>query len=201
MRWVKGVSLLSFFGGWAGVFLLIYGIPGHIDNATTWLRWLFVPSQVAWVGFSAAFIMTGPIVWTSGWWWPRVSRRLNRPQPVTERSKVDTDDLKGCLPQIERCRQLLQRYIAPFGQSDMVMAKLSHVMGGDSLIKLQSEFEYLSRQLCAFGLTTPPIPDSAENLEAIHHNLHSWRPYLAKLEVAVQHGDIEGARLAWEGQS
>ena len=76
-----------FLGGWAGVGLLVFGLPGHIDDAGTWWRWMTYTDTWLWLGLSIGFIVTGPVIWTAGWWYPKCRARWSTPkaeEPVSE---------------------------------------------------------------------------------------------------------------------
>ena len=117
--WARLVSLFFFIGGWTGIIAFVFGLPGHIDDATTWLRWLKVVQELPALLISIGMVVTGPILWTSGLWCPRVVRYVHERNKSAEVSMSDqsNEDLvrfKDCLSHIKRCRKLIR----PYAQED-----------------------------------------------------------------------------------
>ena len=77
------VSLVGSLG-WV---LHIYGIPSYVENAATWLRWFSIVQE--WPPAAYLFptlFLGGPVLWTSGWWYPRLRRPLKGNQSPCLRS-------------------------------------------------------------------------------------------------------------------
>ena len=61
-----------------GVILHIVGMPGHIEDTATWLRWFEVIAPSIWFLVFIGVVVSGPLLWTSGWWWPRFKKLIRR---------------------------------------------------------------------------------------------------------------------------
>ena len=74
MQWVRLIG--SFIGqviSWGCIIAYIFGIPSPFDitDAQSW-RGAMVPTPVVIALCVAGIVVTGPLLWTSTWWWPRV---------------------------------------------------------------------------------------------------------------------------------
>ena len=100
--------------GWANIVLFIFGIPGHIEDTATWYAWVKIVFGLPALSLAVAFVVTGPLLWTSEWWFPKFAhliRRQSKPLeevPISDQSDGDLARFKACLPHIQRCRRLIQ---------------------------------------------------------------------------------------------
>ena len=79
--WKKALSVPVQLLCWAGIALDVWGMPSAIAERTTWFRWLgMIPDAVFIVLFVAGIVSTGPLLWTSHWWWPKLFPRKQPPR-------------------------------------------------------------------------------------------------------------------------
>ena len=99
MRWNWRGSILGTLG-WSifQILLRILEIPGHIDDATTWLRWFRVIANLPIANPAIViigFIIFGPVLWMSPWWYPKVrahfKRSENRPDVAQDEVQLFTE--------------------------------------------------------------------------------------------------------------
>ena len=205
MHWIRLIG--SFIGqviSWGGFIAYLFGIPSPFD--ITALRSVVTPLEVGITLCIAGIICTGPLLWTSAWWWPRVAsafraRRQGSPQlsvqPTSDGSvsppAEDMERFRACLPHIERCRKLVQPFAGPLGSIDMASQQLND--GGTRIGELIHELSYLTQELETLGIRYPIVyggndePDSAFRVR-----LRIWSTYLTELEVIMRHDDLAGAR-------
>ena len=195
----KWFSIVSSLGGWGGLLSYVFGLPGHIDDAITWLKWSRVMQEFPALLISIGFVVTGPLIWTSEWWWPFVVSRIKgQSQPATVSSishaERDMEQFKACLPHIQRCRELIAPFASPFGTVNMGLEFLS--TGGDKIIELISELGYLAKRLNSLGISCPNIYGSSDESDTdFRVRMRIWSTYLAELEVTIRQDDLPGARL------
>ena len=174
--------------------LLVVGIPGHIDDTNVWVRWLHAifssPFTVLLLVF-IGFIITGPLLWTSRWWYPKVRSRFKRndkEQDVVVSShtaqesaiRLDSSDqqFKALYPVIKR--QADDRHL-PFGLVNRVL-------------KQSSDFDIdhvkMTTRLNQLGIPYPQ-PDTSEQ---------DWYYFLVLLVTLAQDGKVGEARALWPTQ-
>ena len=113
-------AIVTWLGGWPAIILLVYGIPGSVDDAGAWYKVINVISNWPILAASIGLVATGPILWTSDWWWTRVvSFAKGRFRESTECSMGmvkdrELEQFRECLPHIKRCRKLIR----PYGRDD-----------------------------------------------------------------------------------
>lgn len=197
MHWRRFVRwLVRVFNplGWVGILLLIFGVPGHIDSADTWVRWLHaifsLPFTVLLLVF-IGFIITGPLLWTSGLWYPRVRSRFKRndkEQDIVVSSntaqepaiRLDSSDqqFKPLFSVIKR--QADSRH-PPFGLVNRALRQSSDF-----------DIDYVKMTTTLNQLGIPyPQPDTSEQ---------DWYYFLVPLATLAQDGKVEEARTLWPTQ-
>ena len=196
--WARLVSLLFFIGGWTGIIAFVFGLPGHIDDATTWLRWLKVVQELPALLVSIGMVVTGPILWTSGLWCPRVVRYVHERNKSAEVSMSDqpNEDLvrfKDCLSHIKRCRKLIRPYAGGLG---LFTISLQVLNADDVFTEIATELEFLAEQTSALGIWSPDIwgEKGDSSLDKVHDRLRAWSSHLARLEAKIHQEDLDGAR-------
>ena len=80
--WLRALSIVVQLGGWTGFIFFVFGIPGHIDDAITWLWWLRILRERPALLVSTVFIITGPLMWSAEWWYPRVRRVFSKSRDI-----------------------------------------------------------------------------------------------------------------------
>lgn len=81
------VRVWKVVGAFIGFPLFIFSIPGLVDDATTWGKWISnLPDSVQWVMVIVGFgmIVSGPTIALTEWWLPRTEkrRRLRGMEPL-----------------------------------------------------------------------------------------------------------------------
>ena len=191
------ISVICFFGGWAGMALFAFEIPSHIVNALTWLRWLRAIPEPTVLLVSIGMLVTGPLVWTSGWWWARVSQWTKRmmshqetkepsadaielsPLTVPTADPAQVEKFKGLESLITRHREA-NRPIR-----DLIMASLWSPM---DTLAFRADREILVAHLGALKVPHPP-DDASRKI---------WFRYLVHLEASCQTGNLQEARSIHE---
>ncbi len=199
MAWFRRAAFVAQIIGWLDIALIFFGIPGHIDDTTTWVRWAALLGETPVLVVAIGFVISGPLLWTSGWWLPRLASRKRRQIeplaiiPISSQPDEDLARFKACLPHIERCRKLVQPFAGPLGSINMALQQLSE--GGNTLMELIHELDYLTRQLETLGILYPILfgPDN-ESDSAFAVRFRIWSMYLTQLEVMIRHDDLDGAR-------
>ena len=182
----------------------VWGVPGRIDDSSTWRIWLDGINLSDYI-YPAGFV-GGIALGTSEWWWPRIdsairSRRYGstplRVQPTSPDSVGEIDNdmkrFRACLPHIEQCRKLVKPFAGPLGSIDLLLRQLSD--GGTRIQELIQELGYLTRELKTLGIQHPIVfgpKDESDRAFAIR--LRVWSMYLTELEVTLRHDDLAGAR-------
>ena len=181
------------------VALFVYGLPGLTDNRDTWVSWLSwvtdlsIPTFVYPVG-----MITGILIATSEFWWKKVPRFKGSSRQSTHistnQSSTDVEQFQACLPQIERCRQLLKPYASPLGGLKLGWEYLN--AGGDEIVELVSELNYLAQRLSALRIQCPDVQGVENDSNAAFcGRMQTWSIYLARLVVMIREGDLNQARL------
>ena len=202
MRWRHLLSIVWWFGGWLGVVLFIVGIPGHIDDTTTWLRWSKMSGvSITLTLVSVGLVLTGPLLWTSGWWFPRLLKWWNRDQRAPTALAQPNEDLakfRACLPHVQRCRKLISPYTGTLGTVDIALQVLR--IGSATFGEIATELEYLAKQLSVLGIQSPDIWGEVGNdsFDKVHFRLRAWSSHLARLEAKIHQEDLKGARFQQE---
>ena len=199
MRWIRRLSIVAQIVGWTNIALFTFGIPGHIEDTETWYEWVKVAFSVPVLTLAIAFVVTGPLLWTSGWWFPRIThlrRREDKPLakvPIADHPDKDLVRFKACLPHIQRCRRLIRPYAGSLGQFTIAMQVLN---ARDVFAQIATELEYLTKQLNELGIWCPDIwgEEGDDSLDSVHIRLRTWSTHLAVLEAKVHQGDLEGAQ-------
>ena len=130
MRWIRLIG--SFIGqviSWGCIIAYIFGIPSPFDvtDARSWIG-AMMPTPVVIALCVAGIVVTGPLLWTSTWWWPRIavatkSRQHGSPdlraQPTSDGSVGEIDNdlerFRACLPYVQRCRKLISPFTGTLG--------------------------------------------------------------------------------------
>ena len=177
--------------------LIVFGIPGHIDDAHTWLRWLMAIPESMVLLVSFGMLVTGPLVWTSGWWWPRISLWVRRkkshqetkepsadanelsPLTVPTADPAQIDKFKGLESLITRHRE------ANRPMRDFIAVSLWNLT---DRLAFRADHEELVAHLAALKVPHPP-DDSGRKI---------WFRYLVHLEASCQTGDLQEARSIYE---
>ena len=193
---------------WAGVIAYLLGIPSPLDisDAPKWVNAIAqTPAVIALC--ATGIIVTGPLLWTSGYWWPRLVaavkrvRNENAPDPHSQNTfHISADQtiselakFERLLPHIERCRRIIAPYSGTLGVVNIGL-QVFH-SGGARLGEIATELEYLDKQLSALGIHSPPIwGDKGDSFDKVKFRLWEWSLHLAKLEAKIHQRDLEGAR-------
>ena len=200
MAWFRRATVVAQIIGWLDIALFVIGIPGHIDDTTTWARWIALLVETPVLVVAIGFVVSGPLLWTSSWWLPRLlGRKRGQTEPlaiVPISSQIDSDleSFRACLPYIVQCRKLVQPIAGPLGSMNMGLQILND--GGSKVIELMHELRYLTRQLETLGIRHP-IKSEPDNESGIPGAFSPgiWSMYLTELEVMIRHDDLAGARL------
>ena len=185
MRKVFG-SLVSSAVGIAGLVAKLlaqfFGIPGHIDDALTWVDWLTaVPEAPFWFMVSV-LIVSGPAIASSGWWWPKVSARhwrspTGEPPAPAVASSGEVATFKHLAPLIGDLRDALKP------DTDLA-SRFARDLDMVSRVALPGKWDDLLAHLDALQV---PYPDG-ESRKSV------WYRYLIRLHVLSEDGDLDGAR-------
>ena len=200
MRWLHRAAIGAQIIGWLDIALFVLGIPGHIDDTTTYVRWiaLLVENSMVLV-VAIGFAISGPLLWTSSWWLPRIpGRKRGQIEPLTIApisSQIDNDLVcfTECLPHVQRCRELIRPYAGTGGQFKIAV----QVLGDrDVFAEIATELEYVAKQLSALGIWSPNIwgEEGNDSLDKVHSRLRDWSFHLARLEAKIHQTDLEGMR-------
>ena len=200
MAWLRRASIVPQIIGWVEIALFIIGIPGHIDDGTTWARWVALVVEPPVFGLAICFVISGPLLWTSGWWFPRLverTRRQNAPLaviPVLNQPDEDLARFRECLPHIYRCRELIGPYTGTLGTFNIALQVFE--IGSAKFGQIATELEYLAKQLSVLGIPSPEIwGDGNTSFDKVRCRLRSWSSHLARLEAKIHQEDLEGARF------
>ena len=182
---------------WGGFFAYLWGIPSPFDIADVQIpKGVVVPSAPIGIALCIiGFISTGPLLWTSGWWFPRLLGRKRRltALPVLNQPDEDLVCFRECLPGVELCQELIGQYARPFGGLDMVLKYLND--GGSSINQLILELGYLSRKLKTLGVRCPSVyGGNGESNSDFRVRLRIWNMHLDELAVMIRHDDLARAR-------
>ena len=106
----------------------------------------------------AGIVVTGPLLWTSTWWWPRIavatkSRQHGSPdlraQPTSGGSVGEIDNdlerFRACLPHVQRCRKLISPFTGTLGTVEIALQVLR--IGSATFGEIATELEHLAKQL------------------------------------------------------
>lgn len=76
MRWIRlGVSVAGQIVSWGGFLAYVLDIPSPMQGKSAHGLVAFMTSTPAVLALCVVgMIVTGPLLWTSGWWWPRILR-------------------------------------------------------------------------------------------------------------------------------
>ncbi len=199
MRWRRVLSIAGWFGGGFGLLLFIFGVPGHIDDTVTWLKWSKASgASIALLLTSVGLLLSGPLLWTSGWWYPRLHQSWNGGRKASIALTESNEDLirfRSCLPHVERCRSLIRPYTGTIGVPSIALTIFQG--GSDVFAEIATELEYLTQQLSVVGIHSPDIwgEEGNDSLDKVHERLRTWSRHLARLEAKIHQGDLEGARF------
>ena len=195
MNWPLRGSIASGSVGFIGVIKFVFGIPGHIEDASTWYTWAnAIPERIV-LYASCALLFAALILGTHSRWRPLLARlvRVLRHDPALGRRLNDLERAEACIPEIKRIRPKVARFAGPDG----VVRLVAHVtvVGNEPLIELMSELEYLASRLGELEIGSPELLLSSEKRsEVFQARLQHWNWFLRRLEELLSRGDIEGAR-------
>ena len=171
-KWLNRWPTIPFIGGWAGLASFIVGLPGHIADVAAWLEWLAVADALVWLGVSVGFIVTGPLIWTSGWWLPRLKGKLPSKSAVRIiLGKADIEYFRSMTPLIDNQWQWHQPI-------SFMGTKRSFNPWG-----FHRDAAILKFRLDELGI---PYPSSSSDSE--------WSYYLRRLSSLAKEGRIDDAR-------
>ena len=198
------VSVVGQVASWGGFFAYLWGMPSPFDIADAQIpKGAVVPSAPIGIALCIiGFISTGPLLWTSGWWFPRLPRRKRRlTAPLTAMSVLNQPDedlvrFRECLPQVELCQRLIGQYAGPLGGLNMGIMSLRYLSAGDmTMITLIRQLEYLTCSLDTLGIRCPSVyGGNGESDSAFRVRLLVWNMHLAELAVMIPHDDLARAR-------
>ena len=202
MRWLLRAAIVAQIIGWVDIALFFIGLPGYIDDTKTWARWVALVVSPPILAVAICFAISGPLLWTSGWWFPRLPRRKRRltapltAMPVLNQPDEDLVRFRECLPQLELCQELVGQYASPLGGLNMGIMKLHYLFTGDTrMIKLIRELDYLTRSLNALGIRCPSVYGGNDESDSdFRVRLRIWNMHLAELAVMIPHDDLVRAR-------
>ena len=154
------ISALGTVVAWGCVSLLrVWAIPGFLDDTTTWARWFnMIPSPIVLSLCMFGFIVTGPLLWTSGWWWPRLCRKqavIGDAAADVEVEDYDVQELKALVPIIERQIQAQQ----PMTLENMWIVHFRRTWPGE----FKANYLRLTATLDALGIPSPPDDASRDD--------------------------------------
>ena len=188
----KIISLFTFVGGWVGILLFVFGIPGHITNAHTWLMWLRVLLEQAGLVIPIGMVITSPLVWKLGAWWPPVSRWISRIRSQQNTASPESNSLSGPVSvegdsaQVKKFREL-EPLITRHHETLRPIRSLVLLWSFDAL-GFRADREELVAHLDALKIPYPPY-DSDRSI---------WFHYLVGLEASCQTGDLQEARSLYQ---
>ena len=204
MRWLRRAAIVLQIIGGVDIALFFIGLPGHIDDTRTWARWVALVVSPPILAVAIFFVISGPLLWTSGWWFPRLlrhKRRLTAPLtalPVLNQPNEDLASFSACLPHVQRSRKLIQAYTGTLGTFEIGL--LVFQSGSAKLGEIATELEYLTQKFSTFGIQCPDIwgEEGNDSFDKVHSRLRAWSSHLAWLEAKIHQGDIKGARFQQE---
>ena len=159
---------------------LIYGAPGHIDDAEQWSEWLrgmgtmsldwSILQPIALVGMVASFGVA-----TSEWWWHRLFPKRQDATIVSASEAAGVEQFVELLPLIERQRDAYRpmRLPPPPDWASPV-----------TMVNRSADHHELLAELSVLGVPHPPNGASRQ----------AWFLYLTHLEALAEDGDLAGAR-------
>ena len=179
-----------------GIATTIVGVPGLIEDANTWGEWLSgIPNRFALldlpvmaplyavIGGLFLSIVIGPLLWTSGWWYPKVQSRFKRNGNKHD-VVVDTDAAqKSAVQQFKALlrvikRQADSRHPARLGQFGRLL---------NPSADFDIDFARLTDKLGELSIPYPPLGTSETH----------WYAYLVYLLRLAEEGKLEEARTLW----
>ena len=86
----------------------------------------------------------------------RVLRRLNLqpvPDNALDQADSDLDHFRACLPHVKQCRELIRPFASPLGEVAIGLQRVR--AGGDEIIELFVELNYLTKRLKCIGYPMP----------------------------------------------
>ena len=190
MRWVRlVVSVVGQLVSWGGFLAYLLDIPSPMQGKSAHGLVAFMTSTpVVLAPCVVGIIVTGPLLWTSGWWWPRTSqwvRRIRRKDETRELVAEDTVSkavdahiakFKELEPLIARHRKARQPISDPY--------LLTLTWNSTDQFALGADQENLIANLDALRIPHP-LSDADRSV---------WFNYLVRLEATCQTGDLEEAR-------
>ena len=193
---------MSFIGqviSWGCTLAYMFGIPSPFDitDARNWIG-AMMPTPVVIALCVSGIIVTGPLLWTSTWWWPRLlqwRRPTQMSLAVLAQPSGDLERFRASLPHVQRCRELVRPFTGVGGFLNLGIG-VSVFVSGDRIIEVVYSLQLLSRRLHEIGVQSPSVAwASTATVEDTHSWLRSWSLYLAQLEVLIRQDDLAGARL------
>ena len=200
MRWLRRAAIVLQIIGWVDIALLFIGLPGSIDDTRTWARWVALVVSPPILAVAIFFVISGPLLWTSGWWWPRLLqwRRPTQMSPaVLAQPSGDLERFRECLPQVERCQELVSLYAGPLGgyYTWIVSLRCLSVEDNIAILTLTKQLDYLTRSLYPLGIRCPAVYGDKDELpNNFRARMRKWNTHLANLTIMIGHDDLAGAR-------
>ena len=193
LKAIRGLGVLSVV---LGLFDVVLGFPGYLNDINTWQDWFGVDIGDIW----ATIIVAGAAVAvmalaTPDIWVPFLRRRFRRIAAATALVPTNSQSFVELIDRIERVEKLVHNEAAYPAQMSSLLRSVLTLYGRKPIldaqaITLREELRYLSQELQSVGIRHPPA-------EAVH----DWVAYLAYLKARLRNGDLMGARRLIPGRN
>ena len=194
MRWIRlVVSVVGQLVSWGGFLAYVFDIPSPMQGKSAHGLVAFMTSTPVVLALCVVgIIVTGPLLWTSGWWWPRLSRWSRRTRSDREtredEAPVVSTAIDARIKKFKELELLITRHrkaIAPIRH--IVTEQLWNT---SEILAFEADREVLIAELDALRIPHP-IGAAARPL---------WFNYLVRLESACEIGGLEEARSLIESE-
>ena len=113
--------------------------------------------------------------------------------------EIDNDlvRFRECLPQVERCQELVSLYAGPLGGYYTWIVSLRCLSAEDNIaiLTLAKQLDYLTRSLYPLGIRCPAVYGAKDELpNNFRVRMRKWNTHLANLTIMIGHDDLAGAR-------
>lgn len=198
MRWLRlGVSVIGQLVSWGSFLAYLFGIPSPMQGKFPQGAVAFMTSNSAVIALCVVgIIVTGPLLWTSGWWWPYVAPLIKRMRSHRETKEPSADAFelsplrvpRADPAQVEKFKGL-ESLITRHRKANRPIRNLitASIWNLDTL-SFGADREELVAHLGALKVVYPP--DDAGRKK--------WFRYLVHLEASCQTGDLQEARSIHE---